>query len=310
MLTEHNQIGKTTMETTVNQDYLFEGYIPLLGIQFLKNVSTEVHNAMNNILLEVTNSTNKNGQQENEAEKTTKSFDLPLFMIKIRNSPTKEVEIILNQDHKTKFTELCKSLQLNHKEPSQVENEMNVEEYLLQLVAKPIIIPCDQLFLYRGKLESLTERCLALTTNNTVLMDSLKQDVNLKSSLIRHHLCMVLYAESPAEVTDIVEIFRKHTKPSSSIGMNMITNQHQSRLTDFKVIMVAGVEIQEEVSEGKWHTAPIDKEGFKLRTNLDKRICITLHQDLTHHSFTQIRVERCFGMLLCPGSFTVIELFI
>lgn len=301
VLTEHNQIGKTTMETTVNQDYLFEGYIPLLGIQFLKNVSTEVHNAMNNILLEVTNSTNKNGQQENEAEKTTKSFDLPLFMIKIRNSPTKEVEIILNQDHKTKFTELCKSLQINHKEPSQVENEMNVEEYLLQLVAKPIIIPCDQLFLYRGKLESLTERCLALTTNNTVLMDSLKQDVNLKSSLIRHHLCMVLYAESPAEVTDIVEVFRKHTKPSSSIGMNMVTNQHQSRSTDFKVIMVAGVEIQEEVSEGKWHTAPIDKEGFKLRTNLDKRICITLHQDLTHHSFTQIRVERCFGMLLCPG---------
>lgn len=40
-----------------------------------------------------------------------------------------------------------------------------------------------------------------------------------------------------------------------------------------------------------------EKEGFKLRKNIDKQIVIQIQQ-LTNQT---LDIERCFGVLMCPG---------
>lgn len=147
-------------------------------------------------------------------------------------------------------------------------------------------ILANHIFLYRFAENLVTERCLTFTTifsNETPLNG---EGGNL---VHRHQTCYVLLAESPAQVTEIVEKFRQiHGTPQ--------------KLNDYKVVINCEVEIQEQQSEGKWHTCPREKDSFRLRTNVNKRICIKLNQDMTQYCFPVIHVERCFGMLLSPGN--------
>ena len=299
-----------------HKTYLYEAHIHLLGIRFLKNspqgFETEVQSAMNFLLHEAVMSSNQQSKatastEENDSTvattplpstNTSTHLDLPTVTLRIPSTLSGDVEIILEKRDLSKFEHMSKANQLNHDDLFVDGGNNSLQQYLSKLVSQPITIPVNQLFLYRGLLNTSVERCLALTTNFSPLTNTVSETA--KNVANRYQQCLVLYAESPAKVTDILDVFRKlhgiaKNPPKSASPDNMRVP------TEYKVVMVAGVEIQEEVSEGKWHSCPIDKEGFKLRTTLDKKIIINLHQDMTHFNYPNIRVEKCFGMLLSPG---------
>lgn len=239
---------------------------------------------------------------------TSSSIDLPSATFRIPSALTESVQIIPEPKDVSKFEHMLKSTQLNHEELFLDSGNSNLQHYLSTLLSQPITIPVNQLFLYRGQLNSSVERCLAL---NFFPQISSVEGEHPKPIPNGYQQCLVLYAESPAKITDILALFKKllgiggENKNNISPGA-MISNV--SRVIEYKVVITAGVEIQEEVHEGKWHTCPLDKEGFKLRTNLDKKICINLQQDLTQFHHPIIRVERCFGMLLSPGKSQLLNL--
>lgn len=61
---------------------------------------------------------------------------------------------------------------------------------------------------------------------------------------------------------------------------------------------VVGLELREDDGKGGFSACPKDKNVFKLRRDLEKRLVITVTQ--TSHN-RDLKIERCFGLLLSPG---------
>lgn len=59
---------------------------------------------------------------------------------------------------------------------------------------------------------------------------------------------------------------------------------------------VVSLEIHEE-EKGNYIPVPFDKESFKLRRGYEKKVVVTVHQT----AGLILPIERCFGLLLCPG---------
>ena len=59
---------------------------------------------------------------------------------------------------------------------------------------------------------------------------------------------------------------------------------------------VVNLEIHEE-ENNKFIPVPFDKESFKLRRGYEKKVVVTVNQI----SGLILPIERCFGLLLCPG---------
>ncbi|KAK2555492.1 Rab GTPase-activating protein tbc-11 [Acropora cervicornis] len=102
--------------------------------------------------------------------------------------------------------------------------------------------------------------------------------------------CHVFRCEDPEKTGMILrsfsQSFRGHRKTSSIVAG--ISN----RVFKFDVTL----DILEEDSKGFCSVAR-DKNCFKLRQNLFKKVSITVQQLTNQH----LIVERCFGLLICPG---------
>ncbi|XP_076042421.1 rab GTPase-activating protein 1-like isoform X3 [Oratosquilla oratoria] len=67
------------------------------------------------------------------------------------------------------------------------------------------------------------------------------------------------------------------------------------------------LEVKEEDSKGNFSHVPRDKEFFKLRSNVERQLVLTVNPapDSTNHSTTsnhqELVIERCFGLLVAPG---------
>lgn len=278
------------------KSFLFSEHIHLLGLRFLtksqQTFENDVQSAMKGLV---------SSEQQKLAEKESTSFDLPTVLLQIPSTLDGDLEIVLEK------AEDVARIEYDHLKESGdellasegEERRSSLQSYLTKLLStQSINIAANQIFVYRGQLNTAEERCLAFTS---------------QIALEKHcyYQCVILYAESPAKVTDIIETFKRlftseQQKTAAIISpkiaaTSLPTTASSSSEPSHQIVMVAGVEIEEEVSEGKWATAPLDKEGFKLRSNLDKRICITLHQEMLYATFPAIKVERCFGMLLGPG---------
>ena len=294
-----------------HKSFLLETNIQILGIRFLKNdrknFESDVQNTMSFLLHDAVMSSSNNVQSESAADVNNTSLpspaitssttvNLPNSLFRIPSTPSQSVEVIPDKKDMSKFEHLIRSSQFNLEKLFFDNGNLNLQSYLSTFLTQPITIPVNQLYLYRGQLSTTIERCLALTTN-FFPQTTLNGDVS-KPIINRYQLCLVLYAESPAKITDILDVFKKLLGISSK---NSSPNFANIKAAEYKVVINAWVEIQEEVQEGKWNSCPLDKEGFKLRTNLDKKICIHIQQDLTQFHYPIIKVERCFGMLLSPG---------
>ncbi len=327
----------SSSEATTAKSCLFAEHIDLLGIRFLskspQSFEADVQATMKGL---VARERQKLSTKEEETTPGTTSFELPSVLLRIPDVLSTDLEIVLE-----KAADVAR-VERDHQEATAAD-EVDLQNYLSTLLSgHSISIPAGQIFVYRGPLNSAEERCLAFTTQITLpaAPQAAQEGGNenpaaalAATSQHCYYQCVILYAESPAKVTDIIDCFKRLFKPtaaekatstaatplkggggghspksssasptvSTTITSTLPSTAATSSAEPHKVVMIAGVEIQEEVSEGKWSTAPLDKEGFKLRTSLDKRIIITLHQETLVANYPVIKVERCFGMLLGPG---------
>lgn len=328
----------TSASSEATKSCLFAEHIDLLGIRFLskspQSFEADVQATMKGL---VARERQKLSTKEEETTPGTTSFELPSVLLRIPDVLSTDLEIVLE-----KAADVAQ-VERDHQEATAAD-EVDLQNYLSMLLSgHSISIPAGQIFVYRGPLNSAEERCLAFTTQITLpaAPQAAQEGGNENNAAALaatsqhcYYQCVILYAESPAKVTDIIDCFKRLFKPaaaaekatstaatplkggggghspksssasptvSTTITSTLPSTAATSSAEPHKVVMIAGVEIQEEVSEGKWSTAPLDKEGFKLRTSLDKRIIITLHQETLVANYPVIKVERCFGMLLGPG---------
>lgn len=268
----------------------------LLGIRFLRNerkgFEQEVERSMHQ--LKVNHEMNNNQMVD---------YYLPQIEINIPHTINDFVQIEFVDYHESSGKQLEKffsSIRKCNEEFFDNLHPNDLQSVRRSLLIHPIRILVNQLFLYRGQLNTPVEQCLTMTTIFSPPSSQPASSTTSKQQQNRYQQCLITQFESPAVVTDVLNVFRKLHGIMNQF-QPLSTNTVVSRVNEFKVVMNAEVEIQEEITEGKWQTCPREKDSFKIRTNVDKRIIINLQQDLTHHNFPMIRIERCFGMLLSPG---------
>ncbi|KAH9511016.1 Rab GTPase-activating protein 1 [Dermatophagoides farinae] len=236
----------------------------LLGIRFLRNerkgFEQEVERSMHQ--LKVNHEMNNNQMVD---------YYLPQIEINIPHTINDFVQIEFVDYHESSGKQLEKffsSIRKCNEEFFDNLHPNDLQSVRRSLLIHPIRILVNQLFLYRGQLNTPVEQCLTMTT------------------------IFSPPSSQPASITDVLNVFRKLHGIMNQF-QPLSTNTVVSRVNEFKVVMNAEKENGKHVHE--------KKDSFKIRTNVDKRIIINLQQDLTHHNFPMIRIERCFGMLLSPG---------
>ncbi|UXI21031.1 hypothetical protein NH340_JMT06974 [Sarcoptes scabiei] len=259
----------------------------LLGIRFLKNDRQTFEN-------EVERSMNQLVQRKLIDRNGHKSF-IPKVLINVPDKVEDFVEILfsdqLNPEQIDDFIHQIKSWNEDFLNQPFENIDQNFFDRFLK---NSIKIAVNQVFLYRGQLKSPVENCLTLAT---IFHPS--QEANIKQPN-RYQQCLILFFQQSNQITELLNIFRHLHRVSNSfqpISSNVVV----SRANEYKVIINADLEIQEELIEGKFQSALREKDYFRLRTKVDKKIIINLQQDLIHYSFPIIRVEKCFGMLLSQG---------
>lgn len=53
--------------------------------------------------------------------------------------------------------------------------------------------------------------------------------------------------------------------------------------------------------KGGFLSVPRDKNFLKLRANVEKQVCLTINQVVSGTQQRILQLERCFGVLVCPG---------
>lgn len=281
--------SKCFKETNASLTFMYSTKAHLLGLRFLKNerkgFEQEVERSMNQLV-------QKNLLENND--KHAQSKHLPTINIHIPNTINDLVEIeMINIHSDEEEISILNSIKNSNEE---FFKEFDNEQYIhKKIISSPIRITANQLFLYRGQLNTPVERCLTMTT--------IFSAPNVGSNNIqpnRYQQCLVAIFDSSEKVTEILNVFRK-LHGIVNYFQPLLSNSATSRVNEYKVVLNAEVEIQEELSEGKWQSCLREKDSFKLRTNVDKKIIINLQQDLTHYNYPVIKIERCFGMLLSQG---------
>merc|ERR1719282_2268548 len=108
--------------------------------------------------------------------------------------------------------------------------------------------------------------------------------------------CHVFRCQLPEAVNKIFVSFAKaFKKPEGEPTARSPQTQHEEEHIVFEV----GLEIREDDGKGNFVYVPRDKDCFKLRSNIEKSVLITMCQ--VSDNLTSLKVDRCFGMLVSPG---------
>lgn len=98
------------------------------------------------------------------------------------------------------------------------------------------------------------------------------------------HVFQCLQEDSAEKIlTRFSRSFRNILKPATDSGL----------IYKFDLVL----DILEDDGKGSYTSVPRDKTCFKLRRDVHKQIIVTLHQ----LSNRLVIIERCFGLLICPG---------
>ncbi|XP_052788930.1 rab GTPase-activating protein 1-like isoform X2 [Mya arenaria] len=138
------------------------------------------------------------------------------------------------------------------------------------------------LFCARGPADSNEKRCFAFTFSH---------GVSAESAIFQ---CHVFRCDLPEAVAKILYCFASTFR---RVPKNRSTVTKQISTSDEDFVFTVNLEFREEDGKGGFTLCPRDKNVFKLRCNLDKRLTLTVQQTGTK----QLRIERCFGLLISPG---------
>ncbi|XP_074654020.1 rab GTPase-activating protein 1-like [Tubulanus polymorphus] len=139
------------------------------------------------------------------------------------------------------------------------------------------------LFCARGPIDSNEKRCFAFTCSH---------GDRTENAIFQCHVYRCDLPESVGKILyRFATSFRRLPKsPSSIISAAGIAEEYLFRFNvtcDFK----------EDDGKGNFTTVPKDKNMFKLRSNVEKKIAIAVQQA----SNKELKIERCFGLLIAPG---------
>ncbi|XP_050733709.1 rab GTPase-activating protein 1-like isoform X2 [Eriocheir sinensis] len=155
------------------------------------------------------------------------------------------------------------------------------------------------LFCARGKADTSEACCFAFTSSHGDTQET---------AIFQCHVFRCQIPEAVARVLiTFAAAFRR--VPKSKMGQREETC-HTRQPDDLIHLFDISLEIKEEDSKGNFNTVPRDKEFFKLRSNTEKQLVLTVSPaphsslpSLAHHppAPADLCVERCFGLLVAHG---------
>ncbi|XP_066962348.1 rab GTPase-activating protein 1-like isoform X3 [Macrobrachium rosenbergii] len=147
------------------------------------------------------------------------------------------------------------------------------------------------LFCARGKVDMSEAKCFAFTSSHGETPEN---------AIFQCHVFRCQIPEAVARVLiTFAATFRRVPKSKQ------IKDEKQEGKEHFFDI---SLEIKEEDSKGNFNVVPRDKEFFKLRTNIEKQLILTVtpapgstQMGGIPSTNEELHVERCFGLLIAPG---------
>ena len=142
------------------------------------------------------------------------------------------------------------------------------------------------IFLARGPLNTLDSSCFAFTC---------PRGDSEETAIFQCHVFRCEIAEAiPKVMRSFMLAFRKPDLPAAdNATANTPAEQVNHRLS-FELTL----EIREEDSKSNFSAVPKDRNYFKIRAGIEKKIVITVVQV---NDSLELPIERCFGLLVSPG---------
>ncbi|XP_025111685.1 rab GTPase-activating protein 1-like isoform X2 [Pomacea canaliculata] len=142
------------------------------------------------------------------------------------------------------------------------------------------------LFCARGPPDSAEKKCFAFTCSHG---DS------AETAIFQCHVFRCDLSEAVAKILYcFATTFRRVPKKEHGTSTSSLTELPD---TEQDFTFTVGLEFKEDDGKGSYSTCPKDKNIFKFRVNSEKRLAITVQHGGPH----QLKIERCFGLLISPG---------
>ncbi|XP_061189022.1 rab GTPase-activating protein 1-like isoform X2 [Saccostrea echinata] len=138
------------------------------------------------------------------------------------------------------------------------------------------------LFCARGPSDSDEKMCFAFTCSHGDSPDSAIFQCHVFRCEIQEAVAKILYSFA----TSFRRLPKTSVRAASSISEAEVT-----------AVFSVNLEFKEDDGKGSYSTCPKDKNIFKFRCDYDKKIVISV----TQTGNKELRIERCFGLLLSPG---------
>ncbi|VEN58730.1 unnamed protein product [Callosobruchus maculatus] len=152
------------------------------------------------------------------------------------------------------------------------------------------------LFYARGQVEGAEAGCFAFTWSHGDTQES---------AIFQCHVFRCDISEAVSRVSScFAKAFQRVPRSMSSsvasaadLMMGCVSSISEPRTLMY--VFEVNLEIKEEDGKGSFNTVGKDKNGFKLKTNLQKQICLVIKQ--VSETGSQLFIERCFGLLVAAG---------
>lgn len=159
------------------------------------------------------------------------------------------------------------------------------------------------LFYARGAKESVDKACFAFTwscgdSQESAIYQCHVFRCNIPEAVNQVSSCfMKAFQRIPQSLTcSITSSAVDNSMMIASITSDLTGNPLTAAMYEFNV----SLEIKEKVAKNSYSNVARDRSLFKLRTNTDKEVCVTVKQ-VPSENLPPLFIERCFGVLLSPG---------
>ncbi|KAJ3641745.1 hypothetical protein Zmor_028224 [Zophobas morio] len=151
------------------------------------------------------------------------------------------------------------------------------------------------LFYARGAIESTEAGCFAFTWSHGDTQES---------AIFQCHVFRCDIAEAVSRVSGcFAKAFQRVPRSmSSSVTSAVDMTGSITTLPDARTLMYVfevSLEIREDDGKGTFSVVGKDRGGFKLKSNVEKQLCLSIRQ--VSDNGPQLHIERCFGVLVAPG---------
>ncbi|KAL3277172.1 hypothetical protein HHI36_012522 [Cryptolaemus montrouzieri] len=151
------------------------------------------------------------------------------------------------------------------------------------------------LFYARGAASTSEQGCFAFTWSHGETQES---------AIFQCHVFRCDIAEAVSRVSACFAKAFQRVSRSMSSSVTSAADMTGSILTlsearTLMYVFEVNLEIKEDDGKGGYCTVGKDKQGFKLKANLDKQFCLTIKQ--VSDNGPQLLIERCFGVLVAAG---------